>query len=104
MAYVLWQSSPGDTKDTAVHVRGAEELGLPTRLGIVASVSDQEDLRSNSRCYIQLSVPGVGPVLAWVGVPGGGQRDGHFIHPATGATWPWGQLVHAVQHAVEQAK
>ena len=101
---VFWQPSPGDTKDGAVHVCGAEEFGLPTRLSILAAVSDHDDLRANSRCYIQLSVPGVGPVLAWVGVPGGGQRDGHFIHSETGATWPWGRLVDAVRHAIEHAR
>jgi hypothetical protein len=103
MNYVFWQASPGDTKAGSVHVNGAEELGLPTRLSILASVSDHEDLRA-SRCYEQLDVPGVGPVLAWVGVPGGGQRDGHWVHPQTGATWPWGQLVAAVRHAIEHAR
>lgn len=97
MTNVLWQSSPGDRRSATV--RGAEEFGLPRDLTIVASVSDAEDLRGQAS-YIQLSVPGIGPVIAWVGVPGGGQRDGHFIHPITGQTWPWGQLRKAVEHAI----
>jgi len=80
MTYVLWQAGDG-TPRRDVSVRGASELGVPETLDILASVSDAEDLRAASRCYIQLSVPGAGPVLAWVGVPGGGQRAGHFIHP-----------------------
>lgn len=103
MTYVLWQAAPGDTREGHVHVRGADEQGVPPRLDILASVSEEESLVLGSRSYIQLSIPGVGPALAWVGVPGGGHRDGHFVHPATGRTWPWGQLVHAVKHAVEHA-
>ena len=52
---------------------------------------------------MQLSIPEVGPDLAWVGFPGGGQRDGWFIHPKSGRTWPWGQMTAAVQYAVQYA-
>jgi hypothetical protein len=99
MTYVLWQAGPGEPRRDAT-VRGASELGIPEALDIVASVSDQEDLRARARCYIQLAVPGVGPALAWVGLPGGGLREGVYVHPASGKTWPWGELRLAVQHAV----
>lgn len=97
MGLVLWQSD--STEHREVTVRGASELGVPDELEILASVSESGDLRAPGRCYIQLSVPGVGPALAWVGVPGGGQRDGHFVHPQSGRTWPWGELRFAVQFA-----
>ena len=103
MTFVLWQKNPGEERRTAT-VRGGVEAGLPGELEIVAAVSEQEDLRSQARCYIQLEVPGVGPVLAWVGVPGGGQRAGRFVHPETGETWPWGELRLAVDHAVRVAR
>ncbi|MFI5709015.1 hypothetical protein [Kribbella sp. NPDC051620] len=103
MTYVLWQAGPGEQRRD-VSVRGAADLGLPQELTILAAVSDQQDLRTQARSYIQLAVPGVGPSLAWVGVPGGGQRDGCFVHPATGKTWPWGELRPAVQHAIDFAK
>ena len=101
MAQILWQAEPGSPRRTAT-VRGANELGVPPSWDVTA-VSDHVDLRGQAS-YIQLSVPGVGPALAWVGVPGGGQRDGRFIHPLTGRTWPWGQLHHAVKHAVDFAE
>ena len=98
MTYYLWQSARGDRRSATV--RGAGELGIPESLDILASVSDQVDLRGQAS-YILLDVPGVGPALAWVGVPGGGQRDGHYVHPASGKTWPWGELRLAVQQAVQ---
>lgn len=102
MNYVLWQAGAGTRREATV--RGASELGIPENLDILASVSDHEDLRAQARCYVQLAVPGIGPVLAWVGLPGGGQRDGCFVHPASGKTWPWGKLSLAVEHAVEYAE
>jgi hypothetical protein len=99
MEFVLWQAEAGQSPRTAT-VRGAFELGVPNELVIRASVSTTEDLRG-SAAYIQLEIPSVGPALAWVGVPGGGQRDGHFVHPASGRSWPWGELRHAVVFAIE---
>jgi hypothetical protein len=101
MNQILWQAEAGIPRRTAT-VRGASELGVPASLDITAAVSDQVDLRGQAS-YIQLHVPGAGPVLAWVGVPGGGQRDGRFIHPRSGQTWPWGELHHAVKYAVDYA-
>jgi hypothetical protein len=101
MTFVLWQTGPGEPRRTA-SVRGERSAGVPARLHILASVSDAADLRGPA-AYIQLSVPRVGPVLAWVGVPGGGQRDGHFVHPETGTAWPWGQLKDAVEFALGHA-
>jgi len=85
VSQVLWQMEPGDRPRTAT-VHSSPELDLPKKIEITASVSDYEP--APRRLYMQLSVPGPGPVLAWVGVPGGGQRDGHFIHPITGRLWP----------------
>src|SRR5690606_14508656 len=101
VSYVLWQTNGADHRD--VTVRGAAELGVPDKLQIIAAVSESEDLRTHGRCYIQLDIPGAGPVLAWVGVPGGSQRDGHFIHPRSGRTWPWGELRLAVQFSLAQS-
>jgi hypothetical protein len=102
MTFVLWQAGAGEPQREAT-VRGASELGIPEKLDILASVSEQEDLRVQARCYIQLAVPGLGPVLAWVGSPAAGLRDGVYVHPASGRTWPWGELRLAVQHAVKFA-
>jgi hypothetical protein len=95
----LWQHEAGTPRRTAT-VPGASELGVSASLGITVAVSDKTDLRSQAS-YMQLVVPGVGPVLAWVGVPGGGQREGCYIHPQSGRTWPWGQKHHAVKYAVD---
>jgi hypothetical protein len=95
----FWQAQSGSPRRPAT-VEGARELGIPASLDITAAVSDKTDLRSQAS-YMQLVVPGVGPVLAWVGVPGGGQRDGCYIHPQSGRTWPWGQMHHAVKYAVD---
>ncbi len=103
MTYVLWQAGPGESRRD-VSVRGAAELGIPQELSILAAVSEQEDLRREARSYIQLAIPGVGPALAWVGVPGGGQRNGCFVHPATGKTWNWGELRFAVQYSIDFAE
>ncbi|WP_072912313.1 hypothetical protein [Geodermatophilus obscurus] len=102
MQQVLWQAQPGFSRRTAT-VRGAGDLGVPATVDIMAAVSDQDDLRGQAS-YIQLSVPGVGPALAWVGVPGGGQRDGRFVHPLSGETWPWGQLHCAVRFTIDYAR
>lgn len=94
---MLWQAGPNEPKRTAT-VRGGGTDGIPADLDILAAVSEKQDLRGQAS-YIQLSVPGVGAVLAWVGLPGGGQRDGHFVHPESGRCWPWGQLKDAVAFA-----
>ena len=99
---MLWQVVSGERRE--VTVRGASQLGVPEVLEILASVSEHEDLRVQGRCYIQLSVPGLGPVLAWVGLPGGGQRDGCFVHPRSGKTWKWGELRQAVKFAADFEK
>lgn len=97
---MLWQTGPGQKRRTATVRPGDDPGPLPADLDIVASVSEGDDLRGQAS-YIQLDVPGAGPVLAWVGVPGGGPRDGCYVHPATGRTWPWGELRHAVRHALD---
>src|SRR3712207_6238930 len=99
MPQILWQAHPGTARRPAT-VGSANEFGVPASLDITAAVSDKTDLRSQAS-YMQLVVPGAGPVLAWVGVPGGGQRDGCYIHPQSGRTWPWGQMHHAVKYAVD---
>lgn len=107
----MWQREPGKPARTAT-VQHASRLGLPTKVEIAASVSDQRACSCPQRepclrhgcSYMQISVPGLGPVLAWVGLPGGGQRDGWFIHPASGRTWPWGEMTPAVQYAVQYAQ
>jgi hypothetical protein len=97
----LWRAEAGTPPRTAA-VPGAGELGVPASLHITAAVSDQAGLRGQAS-YMQLVVPGVGPVLAWVGVPGGGQREGCYIHPQSRQTWPWGQRHQAVKYAVDFA-
>jgi len=101
MTQVLWQRMPGENARPAT-VHSSPGLDLPQKIEITASVSDEKPLRRGVS-YMQLSVPGVGPVLAWVGVPGGGQRDGHFIHPISGRVWPWHQMRDAVEYAIEYA-
>ncbi len=97
----LWQAEPG-TPHRPATVDGANEPGVPAHLDITAAVSDKTDLRSQAS-YMQLVIPDVGPVLAWVGIPGGGQRDGCYVHPQSGRTWSWGELNHAVKYAVDFA-
>src|SRR5215203_5615717 len=101
MTQKLWQAESGTPRRRAT-VGSASELGVPAALVITAAVSDKSDLRSQAS-YMQLVVTGAGPVLAWVGVPGGGQRDGCYIHPQSGRTWPWGQRHQAVKYAVDFA-
>ncbi len=99
---ILWQAQPGEQPRPA-RVRYPDNLEQgPSRLTITAAVSDREDLRGQA-AYIQLNVPDVGPVLAWVGIPGGRQRDGRFVHPMSGRTWAWGELHEAVRFAISEA-
>lgn len=97
MTYYLWQADSATPPPTlTVHADPDEQV--PNELRILVSLNAQQDMTGASH-YMQFAVPGAGPVLAWVGVPGGAERMGHFVHPASGRTWPWKQLREAVRYA-----
>lgn len=97
---ILWQRSGSDYRRD-VRVRNGDSYGLPDRIEVVVSVTDDPagNLTRRGALYILLDVPDAGPALAWVGSPGAKRNVGHFIHPESGQTWPQGELALAVKFA-----